>query len=115
LVIDEEYGFQGPSVAEYLLDRGKKVHIVTSERSIGSFLGATTGPPVFQRLFSKGVELHCHLQVVRIDAGRAIARNVWSNREEILGPFEPFVYAYGVEAGCGLEQGVAGKLTRDEF
>src|SRR5262249_49968530 len=46
LVIDEEYGFQAPSAAEYLLDRGKQVDIVTSERAIGSFLGPTTAPPV---------------------------------------------------------------------
>jgi 2,4-dienoyl-CoA reductase-like NADH-dependent reductase (Old Yellow Enzyme family)/thioredoxin reductase len=115
LVIDEEYGQQGPSVAEYLLDRGKQVAIVTSERSIGSFLGATTGPPVFQRLFSKGVQLHCHLQIVRIDGGRAVARNVWSNREEVLGPFEAFVYAYGGEAVCGLEKELAGKVPRVEL
>jgi NADPH-dependent 2,4-dienoyl-CoA reductase/sulfur reductase-like enzyme len=115
LVIDEEYGQQGPSVAEYLLDRGKQVAIVTSERSIGSFLGATTGPPVFQRLFSKGIKLHCHLQVVRINAGQAIARNVWSNREEALGPFEAFVYAYGGEAVCGLEKELAGRVPRVEL
>jgi 2,4-dienoyl-CoA reductase-like NADH-dependent reductase (Old Yellow Enzyme family)/thioredoxin reductase len=112
LVIDEEYGQQGPSVAEYLLDRGRQVAMVTSERSIGSFLGATTGPPVFQRLFAKGVQLHCHLQVVRLEADRAIARNVWSGREAVLGPFEAFVYAYGGESVCGLDEELAGKVAR---
>src|SRR5262249_16769444 len=81
LVIDEEYGHQAPSAAEYLLDQGKEVHIVTSERSIGSFLGATTGPPVFQRLFTKGVVLHCNLRVAALEGRRAIARNVSSDRE----------------------------------
>ncbi|MGH7339616.1 MAG: FAD-dependent oxidoreductase, partial [Candidatus Rokuibacteriota bacterium] len=47
LVIDEEYGYQATSAAELLLDHGKQVAIVTSERTIGSFLGATTAPPVF--------------------------------------------------------------------
>ena len=36
LVIDEEYGYQGLSAAEYLLDRGKQVQLVTSERTMGS-------------------------------------------------------------------------------
>jgi 2,4-dienoyl-CoA reductase-like NADH-dependent reductase (Old Yellow Enzyme family)/thioredoxin reductase len=112
LVIDEEYGQQGPSVAEYLLDRGKEVAIVTSERSIGSFLGATTGPPVFQRLFSKGVQLHCHLRVVQVEANRAITRNVWSNREVALGPYEAFVYAYGGESVCELEAELTAKIPR---
>ena len=115
LVIDEEYSQQGPSVAEFLLDRGKEVAIVTSERTIGSFLGATTGPPVFQRLFTKGVQLHCHLRVVQLEAARVITRNVWSNREVTLGPYEAFVYAYGGEAVCDLERELAGKVPRIEL
>ncbi len=115
LVIDEEYGQQGPSVAEYLLDHGNDVAIVTSERSIGSFLGATTGPPVFQRLFTKGVQLHCNLRVAQLEANRAITRNVWSNREVALGPYETFVYAYGGESVCSLEAELAGKVPRIEL
>src|SRR5262249_37087642 len=115
LVLDEEYDHQGPSAAEYLLDRGREVHIVTSERSIGSFLGATTGPPVFQRLFRKGVQLHCHLRVVRLEGEKAVARNVWSDREEVLGPYDAFVYAYGGESVCGLEKQLEGKVPRVEL
>jgi mycofactocin system FadH/OYE family oxidoreductase 2 len=115
LVIDEEYGFQGPSVAEYLLDRAKEVHIVTSERSIGSFLGATTGPPVFQRLFTKGIQLHCNLRVVQLESHRAIVQNVWSDRQEMLGPYDSFVYVYGGEAVCGLEKELEGRVARVEL
>lgn len=115
LVIDEEYGFQATSVAELLLDRGKQVAMVTSERTIGSFLGATTAPPVFERLFTKGVTLHCHLSVVRLESDRAIAKNVWSGREEILSPFDAFVYAYGGEAVSDLEGSLAGRVPRLEL
>ncbi len=115
LVIDEEYGYQGTSVAEHLLDRGKVVAIVTSERTIGGFLGATTAPPVFERLFTKGVVLHCNLSVVGIDQGRAIAKNVWSGREESLSPFDAFVYAYGGEAVNDLEDSLKGRVPRVEL
>lgn len=115
LVIDEEYGQQAPSAAEYLLDRGRQVAIVTSERTIGGFLGATTAPPVFERLFTKGVTLHCHLQVIALEPARAIARNVWSHREEALGPFDAFVYAYGGESVCDLQRELAGRVTRLEL
>ncbi len=115
LVIDEEYGFQSSSVAEYLLDRGKQVTMVTSERTIGSFLGATSAPPVFQRLFAKGVTIHCHLSVARLEPGRAIATNVWSGREEVLAPFDAFVYAYGGEAVNDLEASLAGRVPRLEL
>lgn len=115
LVIDEEYGHQAPSVAEYLLDRGREVTIVTSERTIGGFLGATTAPPVFERLFTKGVRLHCHLQIVGLEPARAVAMNVWSRREEALGPFDAFVYAYGGESVCDLERELAGRVGRLEL
>jgi 2,4-dienoyl-CoA reductase-like NADH-dependent reductase (Old Yellow Enzyme family)/thioredoxin reductase len=115
LVIDEEYGFQAPSAAEYLLDQGKQVEIVTSERSLGSFLGATTAPPVFRRLFTKGLKLHCNLRVARLEANRAVAHNVWSEYEEMLEPFGAFVYAYGGESVCGLEKELAGRVARLEL
>jgi hypothetical protein len=115
LVIDEEYGFQALSAADYLLDRGKEVHIATSERTIGSFLGATTGPPIFRRLFSKGVTLHSNLRIIGIEADRAVARNVWSDREESLGPFDGFVYAFGGESVCGLEAELSGRAPRVEL
>ena len=115
LVIDEEYGYQGTSVAEFLLDRGKEVAMVTSERTIGSFLGATSAPPVFERLFTKGVTLHCHLSVVGLEPGRAFVRNVWSGREEPLSGFDAFVYAYGGEAVSELEKSLAGRVPRLEL
>jgi NADPH-dependent 2,4-dienoyl-CoA reductase/sulfur reductase-like enzyme len=115
LVIDEEYGFQGLSTAEYLLDRGKQVEIVTSERSIGSLLGATTGPPIFRRLFSKGARVHCNLRVLELRAAQAVACNVWSEREEVLGPYDAFVYAYGGEADCELRPALDGRVPRLEL
>ena len=112
LVIDEEFGHEAPSVAEFLLDAGKSVEIVTSEATIGSFLGATTRPPVLQRLFSKGIKLNCDLRVTALRSNEAAVENVWSNREETLGPYDAFVYAYGGQAVDDLGKGLAGKVPR---
>lgn len=115
LVIDEEYGYQGPSAAECLLDRGKEVTVVTSEPTIATFLGATTVPPLLQRLFSKGMQLVGHLQVLALEPHRAVAENVWSRHEQVLDPFDSFVYAYGGEAACGLQRELAGRVPRVEL
>ena len=88
---------------------------MTSERTIAGFLGATTAPPVFERLFTKGVVLHSNLSVIGLEAGRALLRNVWSGREEMLGPFDAFVYAYGGEAVNDLESSLAGRVPRLEL
>jgi thioredoxin reductase len=115
LVIDEEYGYQGPSAAEFLLDRGDEVTLVTSEPSLGSFLGATTLPPLLRRLFGKGLRHIGHLEVVALESGRAIARNVWSQREELLEQFDAFVYALGGEAVCDLERPLTARGPRIEL
>lgn len=37
-VIDEDYGFQGPTTASFLLERGHEVDLITSQETIGNFL-----------------------------------------------------------------------------
>ena len=65
IVIDEEYGHQAPTIAEFLLDRGAQVDLVTRQETIGTFLGATTRPPLLSRLFGKGGQLFAHLVLHR--------------------------------------------------
>jgi NADPH-dependent 2,4-dienoyl-CoA reductase/sulfur reductase-like enzyme len=97
-VIDEEYGFQGPSVAEMLLEAGKRVDLITSMEAIGTLLGATTRPPVYQRLFKKGIVIHPHLHVRAIKGDSLITENVWSATMDEQGDYQAVVYAFGGQA-----------------
>ena len=115
LVIDEEYGHQAPSAAECLLDRGQQVDLVTTEATLGTLLGATTLPPVLQRIYSRGAKIHGHLRVHEFTSGEAIAENVWSNHEQVLGPYDAFVYAYGGQAISELAEQLAGRVPRIEL
>jgi thioredoxin reductase len=100
LVIDEEYGHQGPTTAEFLLDQGKEVDLITSQETIGNFLGATTRPPLLRRLFSKKAQIFNHLEAKAIRNGCLLARNIWSGEMHEVGPYEGFVFAYG---GCARD------------
>lgn len=95
LVIDEEYGHQGPTIAEFLLDQGKDVDLITSQEIIGNFLGATTRPPLLRRLFRKGIQIFNHLEAKSLDKNCLQARNIWSGELHEVGPYDSFVYAYG--------------------
>lgn len=95
LVIDEEYGHQGPSAAEYLLDHGREVDLVTSQETIANFLGYTTRPPLLARLFKKGAQIFNHLKGQALLDGMLIATNIWTNESMQLGAYHGFVYAYG--------------------
>lgn len=95
LVIDEEYGHQGPTTAEYLLDQGKEVDLITSQETIGNFLGATTRPPLLRRLFAKKAQIFNHLEAKTLRGGCLLARNIWTGEMHEVGPYEGFVFAYG--------------------
>lgn len=120
LVIDEEYGHQGPTVAEFLLDQGKDVDLITSQETIGNFLGATTRPPLLRRLFRKGVQIFNHLEATSLQNGCLVAKNIWSGELHEVGPYESFVYAYG---GASIDelsmplkaQGIAVEVIGDAF
>ena len=60
------------------------------------------------------VALHSNLRVIRIETDRPVARNVWSDHEEGLGPYDAFVYAFGGGSVCGLEADLASIVPRVE-
>jgi 2,4-dienoyl-CoA reductase-like NADH-dependent reductase (Old Yellow Enzyme family)/thioredoxin reductase len=95
LVIDEEYGHQGPTTAEFLAGRGHEVDLITSQEVIGNFLGATTRPPLLTRCFRKGIQFFHHLRAEALRGGRLVARNEWTGELSEVGPYDAFVYAYG--------------------
>ncbi len=95
LVIDEEYGHQGPTTAAFLLERGHEVDLITSQETIGNYLGATTRPPLLTRLFKLGVQIFCHLKAIRLENGCCIAANEWTGDLQQVGPYDGFVYAFG--------------------
>jgi len=95
LVIDEEYGHQGPTTAAFLLDRGHEVDLITSQETIGNYLGATTRPPLLTRLFKQGLQIFCHLKAIRLEQGCCVASNEWSGELQQVGPYDGFVYAFG--------------------
>ncbi len=120
LVIDEEYGHQAPTIAEFVLDRGAQVDLVTSQETIGSFLGATTRPPLLTRLFGKGAQLFAHLEASAIRDGKLIANNIWTGAPHEMGPYDAFVYVYGGVRYDPLsaplkERGVAVEVIGDAF
>lgn len=120
LVIDEEYGHQGPTTAEYLRDRGHEVDLITSQEVIGSFLGATTRPPLVTRCLKKGIQFFPHLRAEALEERQLIARNEWTGELSQVGPYDAFVYAYGgvrVEALSAPLQaaGIAVHVVGDAF
>lgn len=102
LIIDEEYGHQGPSVAAMLLDQGHEVELATSEATIAGFLGATSLAPVLRRVFASDMKLHPYLKLKEISGSEAVMEHAWGGQEVILGPYDGFIVAYGGKANDSL-------------
>lgn len=120
LIIDEEYGHQGPTTAEFLLDKGHEVDLITSQETIGNFLGATTRPPLLTRLFKKGIQIFNHLRAEELKDRHCLARNEWSGELQMVGPYDAFVYAYGGASQDSLfeplkSKGVSVQVIGDAF
>ena len=120
LVIDEEYGHQGPTTATLLLERGHEVDLITSQETIGNFLGATTRPPILTRSFKLGLQMFHHLQATRLEDRCCIATNEWTGELHQVGPYDGFVYAYGGQSvdklsGPLREQGIRCESIGDAF
>jgi hypothetical protein len=109
-----------PTIAEFLLDRGKAVDLVTSQEMIGSFLGATTRPSLLTRLFGKSGQLFAHLEAAAIRDAKLIANNICAGAAHEMGPYDSFVYVYGgvrydPSSDALKAQGVAVEVIGDAF
>src|SRR5262249_41426233 len=69
LLIDDQGGQESTSAAEFLLDRGKKVEIITPHYSVGEDIGPTNKPPIYARLYQKGVKMESTWELRAVENG----------------------------------------------
>ena len=80
-------------------------------RQSATLLGATTRPPVYQRLFHKGIVIHPHLHVRAIEGDTLITENAWSETGRELNGYDAVVYAFGGQAVDELSQSLRDEVT----
>ncbi len=114
-LIDYDGHHRATSTAEYLADRGAKVHIITSSLFVGAELGPLQDLYLTrQRLLQKGVTFTPDIAVMELtgEAGdkRVKGFNVYSNEWGEWGPYDSLVLAMGQEADDGLYKALKGKV-----
>jgi mycofactocin system FadH/OYE family oxidoreductase 2 len=96
LFIDNDGHHQAAATIEFLLDRGKKVHIVTSSPTIGSELGPSQDTYLsHQRLAQKGVTFTTDFAVTEIQGTAVKGLNYYSNEWFTFSDYDSVVYAMG--------------------
>jgi 2,4-dienoyl-CoA reductase-like NADH-dependent reductase (Old Yellow Enzyme family) len=76
LLYDENGAEAGVGAAEYLLDQGQKVHMVTPDRLIGTHIGPTNYPAAMTKFYNAGMQMTTDHRLVslRRESGKIVAR-----------------------------------------
>jgi dimethylglycine catabolism A len=81
VVVDDEYGFVAPTVAETLAARGWEVEIVTALPGVATEIDPTQQPFVLRRLERARVRLGPNLECVRSEPAGVILRHVHAGNQ----------------------------------
>ncbi|MEE9199638.1 MAG: FAD-dependent oxidoreductase [Dehalococcoidia bacterium] len=112
LIIDQDAHHQGPAVAEFLAEQGRKVEIISDLFSIGEDIDISNKPLVYQRLLSRGVTLSPNTAVKEIHEERVIVSNVYSEEERAIDGVTTIVYAGLRKAEDSLYNELKGRVPQ---
>lgn len=111
LVIDDDGTRYAAGTAEFLLDRGKKVHVVTRFPALAPALAETLELPlVYRRLFTKGLTFTANHWVRSIDGDHVRLYHLSTGEETVLSGFESIVLATGHRANDALYFALRGRV-----
>jgi dimethylglycine catabolism A len=109
IVVDDVHSQQGLSTAEFLLDRGRKVRVISTQFYPGQDVGITSIVPLYTRLFTKGVTLTPHTELRAIEGATVVVANVYSGVEHRLEGVDTVVLAMGSRSGDSLYHALKGR------
>jgi mycofactocin system FadH/OYE family oxidoreductase 2 len=111
LLIDYDGHHQATATAEFMADKGKKVHMLTSSLFVGQDLGGTQDMYLTrQRLLKKGVSFTPDFAVMEIKGLDVTGFNVYSNEWKTLTGYDSLVLAMGNRVVDGLYFALKGKV-----
>ncbi len=111
LFIDYDGHHQATATAEFLADRGREVHILTSSLFVGTDLGPTQDLYLTrQRLMQKGVTFTPDFAVMEIKGLEVHGFNVYSNEWKTFNGYGTIVLAMGNRVEDGLYRALKGRV-----
>lgn len=110
VIIDWLSDLQATGTAELLLDKGKKVEIITYLPYVGVDIVSPTFGPLFQKLFSKGLILTPFTAVKEISDHSVTVYNVYSRQERKIENVDTVVLSTGSKANNKLYRSLKGRV-----
>jgi len=79
IVYDENGAEPGVSCAEFLVDQGKSVEMVTPDRVIGTHIGGTNYPPMMKKFYNAGMAMTVDLKLNKVSKrGDKVVAHLWN-------------------------------------
>jgi mycofactocin system FadH/OYE family oxidoreductase 2 len=111
LIVDEDGGETATTVADFLIDGGRQIEIVTPLRHVGASLGDTTFPVVYQRLCGAGVVMTPNVRPLSYRERCITLQNLYSKAEETREGVDTVVLATGSRSVDHLYHSLQGRVT----
>jgi NADH dehydrogenase FAD-containing subunit len=96
--------------ADFLLDRGKKVEVISYLYHIGMSIPAQSLPTLYQRLQKKGVILTPGTRIIEILEKAVVVENVFSGETRTIEGTDTVVFATDQKANDELLKELEGKV-----
>ncbi|KRW60974.1 oxidoreductase [Pseudomonas sp. TTU2014-080ASC] len=113
VLFDEDGGRYALGTAEYLLDRGHDVHIISRFISLSPNLALTLDLPVnYRHVFAKGLRYTLNSWVRSIDGNKAQIFNLFTDQNEAVLDADSFIIAAGHRSVDDLYQQLQGRVNK---
>jgi pyruvate/2-oxoglutarate dehydrogenase complex dihydrolipoamide dehydrogenase (E3) component len=109
-LVDDVHTEDGLSTAEFLLDLGKRVEVVSRLFYPGQDIGATAIVPLYTRLFEKGVTLTPHTELRAIEGSAVVVANVYTGAERRIEGVDTVVLSMGSRSTDALYRALKGRV-----
>jgi len=111
VVVDDVHTQQGLSTAEHLLDRGRRVEVISRLFYAGQDVGITSIAPLYSRLFAKGVTLTPHTDLVAVEGSAVVVANVYTRAERRIEGVDTVVLSMGSRSVDALYRALKGQVA----
>jgi mycofactocin system FadH/OYE family oxidoreductase 2 len=110
VVVDDVHTQQGLSTAEYLLDRGRRVEVISRLFHPGQDVGVTSIAPLYRRLFAKGVTLTPHTDLVAVEGSTVVVANAYTGAPRRIEGVDTIVLSMGSRSTDLLYRALKGRV-----
>jgi dimethylglycine catabolism A len=110
VIVDDVHTQQGLSTADYLLERGRRVEVVSRLFYAGQDVGITSIVPLYTRLFAKGVVFTPHTDLVAVEGSTVVVANVYTGEERRIEGVDTVVLSMGARSTDALYRALRGRV-----